>query len=70
MPSLGTLLNGNTTNDNDVDGINVLEVDTSLRRNTANDNVGNGIDAVAGVTDLGGNKASGNGAQDCLNVSC
>jgi hypothetical protein len=51
-------------------GIRVDSPSTTLTRNTSNDNGDWGILAVPGVTDGGGNSASGNGAGQCLNVSC
>ena len=41
-----------------------------VQENTANDNGINGINAPLGTIDGGGNVASGNGGQDCINVSC
>jgi FG-GAP repeat/Bacterial Ig-like domain (group 1)/Right handed beta helix region len=52
------------------DGIQVDSPSATLTGNSSNDNVGWGILAVPGVIDGGGNTASGNGAGQCLNVSC
>jgi parallel beta-helix repeat protein len=68
----GTLLDTNTANSNGNNGIEVQSTDanTHLHANTANNNVNFGIFAAAGVTDDGGNTATGNGATNCIGVSC
>ncbi|HSF97837.1 MAG TPA: right-handed parallel beta-helix repeat-containing protein, partial [Ornithinibacter sp.] len=81
----GNLIDGNTTNDNATDGIEVTAVGHMIARNSANHNGGYGIySALATVSgmnlDGGGNRASGNegGGIDpetglviqCYNISC
>lgn len=65
------VIEGNRSNENSDDGIDVDSPATTLTRNTANRNHDLGIEAVPGVTDGGGNKASGNGNPlQCANVFC
>jgi parallel beta-helix repeat protein len=67
----GTVVRGNTSTGNLLDGIQVEGVETRIADNTANDNGDLGIEAVAGVTDGGGNSASGNrNPLQCSNVFC
>jgi hypothetical protein len=75
----GTRLRGNVASVNDAppflgflptDGIDVFEPTTVLTDNVARRNPGFGIYAPNGAVDGGGNRASGNGAGDCVNVSC
>ncbi len=67
----GTVIDGNRSENNSDDGIDVDHPATTLRMNTANNNGDLGIEAVAGVTDGGGNKARGNGnPAQCVNVRC
>jgi hypothetical protein len=67
----GTVVRGNTSTDNLLDGIQVQGVDARIADNTANDNGDLGIEAVEGVTDGGGNSASGNrNPLQCTNVFC
>jgi hypothetical protein len=66
-----TVVRGNFSHDNRMDGIEVKGVGTQVTGNRAEDNRGWGIDVVSGVTDGGGNTASGNGeAAQCRNVFC
>ena len=69
----GTVLN-NTANENSGTGISVgidkTPSATTVLNNTANDNGGDGIFASPGVIDGGGNTATGNGLENCVNVSC
>jgi hypothetical protein len=65
------LVQGNVTNRNGDDGIQVNEPGTTLTGNSANYNADLGIGAVAGVVDGGGNTATGNGdPAQCVNVAC
>jgi Periplasmic copper-binding protein (NosD)/Right handed beta helix region len=67
----GTLVQNNSLDGFDDDGIDVQAPTTTITRNTARDNGDLGIDAVVGVTDGGGNTASGNGNPlQCVNVFC
>jgi hypothetical protein len=67
----GTVVRGNSSIDNLLDGIQVQGVQSGIGDNVANDNGDLGIEAVAGVTDLGGNLASGNrNPLQCTNVFC
>jgi parallel beta-helix repeat protein len=67
----GTVVRGNTSTDNLLDGIQVQGTETRIADNTANDNGDLGIEAVEGVTDGGGNSASGNrNPLQCVNVFC
>jgi hypothetical protein len=67
----GTVVRGNTSTDNLLDGIQVQGVQSHIGDNVANDNGDLGIEAVAGVTDTGGNTASGNrNPLQCSNVFC
>jgi parallel beta-helix repeat protein len=68
--AINTLLLGNNSSSNFEDGIQVDSSATTLTKNVANFNTAFGILAVAGVTDGGGNRAKGNGAGQCVNVSC
>lgn len=69
--SAGTLVEGNVSNGNLDDGIEVDAPDSLIRGNSADDNGDLGIEAVVGVIDGGGNTASGNGNPlQCLNVVC
>jgi large repetitive protein len=66
-----TVIDGNRSDRNFDDGIDVDDPATTLSRNTANSNRDLGIEAVAGVTDGGGNKARGNrNPAQCTNVRC
>ena len=60
----------NTADGNDDTGIHSSKAGTRIQNNTANNNGAYGINAAAGTVDGGGNHASGNGTQDCVNVSC
>lgn len=68
----GTVLTANKSNGNAADGILVSagEPATILTNNVANNNGSDGINAATGVTDGGGNTATGNGATNCIGVSC
>jgi parallel beta-helix repeat protein len=68
--AINTLLLANNSSRNLEDGIQVDSSATTLTKNVANFNTAFGILAVAGVTDGGGNRAKGNGAGQCVNVSC
>jgi parallel beta-helix repeat protein len=68
--AINTVLLGNNSSSNFEDGIQVESSATTLTRNVANFNTAFGILAVPGVTDGGGNRAKGNGAGQCVNVSC
>jgi hypothetical protein len=69
--SLGTLVERNVAHNNDDDGLDVDEPDTTITRNTANNNDDLGIEAVDGVTDGGGNRGRGNGDnRQCTGVQC
>jgi hypothetical protein len=52
----GTLLKDDTANQNDDDGFDIEDSDTTLRSNLAKDNGGFNINAPNGFTSLGGNK--------------
>ena len=68
---IGTVIDGNRSDRNSDDGIDVDHPATTLRKNTANKNGDLGVEAVAGVKDGGGNTARGNGNPlQCLNVEC
>jgi Periplasmic copper-binding protein (NosD) len=64
----------NDSSGNRIDGIDILATDQGVANlvqdNTANNNGQYGIYADAGTLDGGGNTASGNGFQNCLNVTC
>jgi parallel beta-helix repeat protein len=67
----GTVIDGNRSDSNSDDGIDVDARATTLRMNTANNNGDLGIEAVKGVKDGGGNTARGNGnPAQCVNVRC
>jgi parallel beta-helix repeat protein len=68
---IGTVIDGNRSDRNSDDGIDVDHPATTLTKNTANNNGDLGIEAVAGVKDGGGNTARGNGnPAQCVNVRC
>jgi Right handed beta helix region len=62
----------NDSSGNRVDGIDVgfENVGNVVQQNNADNNGQYGINAAPGTIDGGGNTASGNGAQDCVNVTC
>jgi len=66
-----TLLDRNTANADQTDGIHVSGSGQTIRANVARDNDGWGIFAAPGNVDGGGNGASGNAEPaQCFNVSC
>jgi parallel beta-helix repeat protein len=68
---IGTVIDGNRSDRNSDDGIDVDHPATTLTKNSANKNGDLGIEAVAGVKDGGGNTARGNGnPAQCVNISC
>jgi hypothetical protein len=60
----------NTANGNGIYGIGLGGPGATVKENTANDNGVYGFDAEAGTIDGGGNTATGNGTENCRNVSC
>ena len=76
MPIATAIVEGNTANENDADGIPIADgAGHLIRNNSAYNNAGIGISAD-GNRDGGGNKASGNGdpfnpeAEQCIGVIC
>jgi parallel beta-helix repeat protein len=69
--SIGTIVAGNTADENGDDGIDSDSPSTILRHNTASLNADLGIEAVSGTIDDRHNRAFGNGNPlQCLNVIC
>ena len=66
-----SLISGNLTNRNALDGIHLDAPGNAIGHNVADRNAGFGISAFPGNSDLGGNRAHGNGASSqCSGVTC